>query len=1006
MRNLDNTLNGDLNDNISAYTTGSVTSLLPTSSINENETYYDLLPVVINQPPIINVPISNASRPTIKSSNSADASGQNLYQFPDGTVKVMQDVTFELRIGAVQPNTFNVENGIPIIKQADQELTYVWRQDDTMIRSDEKKSLQSRITVTNNVIRFERIQPSSAGTYTCEISNDIGAVISEPITIEVLNPDLDAFFYRNLVVNGNATTGTSAWEGDTDIMTAREMTKRDTVELKAPHRVDLFGYNVDMMHPRPYQMEVGVVKGINYEEDFINKNGKGGYFSRDVYKFEKAGGSFFVKTYQDIDVTPIQDLVKGSVYGIDGVRAVFGCYIGNAISQYVPTIETVLLHQKTNPGNYFMGAPRVSLENFLTAGPGFTVDRCYVTLEEYDKESRLISTILRPNGTSYREPNTITLMDPWTKRISKYYGEKYYKTDIYKLGSTSLGNGYDATLFTADELYPNPKDRPTHSQYLEFNRLVLERLNPKTTKVRINLNFYTNDWRIFDSVDYEKTNSDQIFETIGWEKNYKKGTFEQKGSGTSEVDFIRSFVSNNPTYRDKPITEQVPLAPTPRLAITGLSLSLIPIQRQKADSTNYYTSATFSTNNRPQVSVPSALDPSAIFDPSGIRKKNMFVYFQHKSEPKGRFIEGVFLQTNTTAIVLKTQSPGKDATPIKFVASSPSIFPFVLNDRVSAYNLTQTNFEFTIARIEDDIKPYRSLVYNNPSGSQSTASAIAIANAINPLNGPIITINSDFTPPPEPAVNKSATWKNRFRYVLHYMVRESGSLDASSPTLDSGRSSNLYYLLVDLNSTRPVIIYKDGALPGGSDTDLEFEVTDYRINPYGEFEYDLPMSLLTTSVSRGGLGIPTIDNYTMSASAITSLDFLKNISKYPSASLSANIDILYNSYAASRPAQDETTQQLQKIQFTSDIIEHVSIPGSLIVTLEDLKVKYQIDTINTTIATGLKIPNPKYTTSLYAVNMAPQIGPNFNGSPVQGKDVDGTSYAISYPRIVDTQTAL
>ena len=244
MRNLDDTLNGDLNDSISAYTTGSVASLLPTSSINENETSYDLIPVVLNQPPIITVTIGDASRPKIKSSTSANASGENLYQFPDGTVKVLQDVTFELRIGAIQPNTLNVENGIPVIKQGTEELSYVWRNDAGVVLSDEKASLQSKITVTKNVIRFERIQPSSAGSYTCEISNDVGTVISEPITLEVLNPDLDAFFYKNLIVNGNATDQINGWDGDVDTFVAREMTKADTVDLKTPNRVDLVGYNV------------------------------------------------------------------------------------------------------------------------------------------------------------------------------------------------------------------------------------------------------------------------------------------------------------------------------------------------------------------------------------------------------------------------------------------------------------------------------------------------------------------------------------------------------------------------------------------------------------------------------------------------------------------------------------------------------------------------------------------------------------------------------------------
>lgn len=1024
MRNLDDTLNGDLNDSISAYTTGSVTSLLPTSSINENETSYDLIPVVLNQPPIITVNISDASRPKIKSSNTANASGKNLYQFPDGTVKVLQDVTFELRIGAIQPNTLNVENGIPVIKQGTEELSYVWRQDGFVILSDEKASLQSKIIVTKNVIRFERIQPSSAGSYTCEISNDVGTVISEPINLEVLNPDLDAFFYKNLIVNGNATDQINGWDGDVDILIAKEMTKTDTVELKTPNRVDLFGYNVDMMHPRPYQLEVGVVKGLNYEQDFVNKNGGGGYFSRDVYKFDKAGGSFYVKAYQDIDVTPIQDIIKGSVYGMDGVRAIFGCYIGNAISQYIPTKSTVLPDQKTNPKNYFLGAPRISLENFLMAGPGFIVDRCYVTVEEYDVESRLISTVLRSDGSSYGEPNTITLMDPWTKAISKYIGEKYYKTDIHKLGVTSLGNRYDATLFAADDLYPNINNRPTHGQYLEFNRLVLERLNPKTTKIRIGLNFYTNDWRIFDNGDYNNTNSDRIFETIGWEKNFKKATFEQKGTDIAEIDFIRSIVAKDENYKDKPLEQQVPLAPPPRVAITGLSLSLIPIQRQKVTATKYYTSATFNTNSRPQVSVPTALLDAGVFDPKGVLNQNMFVYFQHNSNPKIEFVNNTIFQTNTTSIVLKTQKSGEKTTPLRFTAVSGSVFPFVSNDKVLAYGLNLLNFESTMATIETNTKPYRDIVYANPSGSRPENAALltaSLATAVRAIKGPIATLKSDFLPPNDSVNNKFALWNEKFRYVLHYLVRESGSIYNappapgsvlgslnSTPKIESTATNtpSLYYLLVDFKSDKPVVLYKDSSLPGGPAEDTyEFIVENYGINAYGEFEFDLPNSMLTTPISKGGLGIPLITNYTTEVSALDSLTFLKDTAKYPSASLSKNIDNLATSYMATQDNLTLADQGVIKTRFQMDIRTYLSGASNL-VSLANLKSNYQIDVLKTLIETGLSLPDPKYSTTLYAVSMAPQIGNIMIGSPFRGKDIDGVTYTLGYPRITDSQTAL
>jgi len=76
------------------------------------------------------------------------------------------------------------------------------------------------------------------------------------------------------------------------------------------------------------------------------------------------------------------------------------------------------------------------------------------------------------------------------------------------------------------------------------------------------------------------------------------------------------------------------------------------------------------------------------------------------------------------------------------------------------------------------------------------------------------------------------------------------------------------------------------------------------------------------------------------------------------------------------------------------------------VSLADLKSKYQVDSFKTTIETGLSLPDPKYSTTLYAVSMAPQIGNIMIGSPFRGKDKDGTTYTLGYPRITDSQTAL
>ena len=67
MKNIDGSLIGDLNnDEFTKYVTSSVFGLYPTSSINENNTVYDLFPAILNRPPIITNAISEASLPKIK----------------------------------------------------------------------------------------------------------------------------------------------------------------------------------------------------------------------------------------------------------------------------------------------------------------------------------------------------------------------------------------------------------------------------------------------------------------------------------------------------------------------------------------------------------------------------------------------------------------------------------------------------------------------------------------------------------------------------------------------------------------------------------------------------------------------------------------------------------------------------------------------------------------------------------------------------------------------------
>jgi hypothetical protein len=109
--------------------------------------------------------------------------------------------------------------------------------------------------------------------------------------------------------------------------------------------------------------------------------------------------------------------------------------------------------------------------------------------------------------------------------------------------------------------------------------------------------------------------------------------------------------------------------------------------------------------------------------------------------------------------------------------------------------------------------------------------------------------------------------------------------------------------------------------------------------------------------------------------------------------LPGEISTEYSALLAKRPS------------FEKDITEYVfATSGSL--NLAQLAIKWSIDAVTAEIRTNKKMPDPQWTVSLYAVSAAPQIGTRFNGTPVQGKGVDGAVYTIKYARIKDEQTQI
>jgi hypothetical protein len=869
MRNPDGTLDGNLNDNLSAITSGSIVRYAP-STLNENDTVYDLLPVFINRPPVIIASISEASSPHVKPYATADATGKSMYLFPDGTVKVNLGVDMILRLRAEQPNILNVENGVPKIIPPNTDLKFVWKKDGSLITSYNLDSLNSQLIVSGSTITIKNMQPSHAGTYNCEIQNDIGTTVSEPIVLEVFNLDFDDYFYKNLVKNPYGLDGSSEWSSTSTDLIAKKLSSTPSTEYTKTNRVDLFGYTPDMMHPRPYQIDPGVIRGFDMTKDLV-KN-KGSYFTRTRYTYVKRGGSFLVRAYQDVDVTEIQQLIKGGVYGVEGVRALFSCYIGNALTSFVPTANLVNPNTRTNSRNYVTSKPRISQENFLNSGPSLgPQEMVYVTLEEFDNESRLPSNLLMSDGSTEIRNERLSLMDPWNKRTGKHWSKIYYDTDVYGLGSLSKGDARDMTLFTADELYPDSESRYTYGQYIEFNKLVLERLNPNTTKVRIGLNFETKDWRLFEPVT--TLYPDDVLEFIGWQAPYTKNSWNVDPTLKSILMSLRD------TAGVTPYAEFLPAGNDPRGLITALNLTLLPILTHAKETTDYYTNTALVQNNTPQSTVPTGLSLDRGYDPFDKLGRRLKLTFKYQAGSSGSINNnGIIDVKDELQISVSLYNPNTAVSWDRFLIQQDSLLPFKKQATmlVEGTGLITSSVEKILRYAE-----YRYIPIHT-SGSINTTKTIGDFTAKTKFANDLIdaqwsldwnyalgqtTASTNYTRQPDKVNDKLSHWNNKARYELSFALPGSSNpigsfTDVRVTDFATGTNYALtmqsYYLDVDFSNPRDtkVSLSRPGNLLPGRGAITSY--LSHSIDPNGQLNCQLSDDILFGLIASGGMNYTKI----------------------------------------------------------------------------------------------------------------------------------------------------
>jgi len=591
MRTLDGRLLADLNDNVPALITGSVDSL-STSSIDENTTSYVLLPERINAIPFISTSIYNSSTPQIKPIQFNDPGKQNLFIDAQGVVKVAVGTNFTFKLKAQQPPIYNIENGVPTIYNDQTKLVYLWQKDGTDITLDEDQLRpNSAVRVQGQYgeeLAFTNVSPKFTGTYVCIVSNDIGSTESEQITLEVYNPDIEDSFYKNIITNPYGKDGTDGWSSPDQELLVDRLSNTDFKNFSQPWSVDLFGYSKDMMYPRPYHINTYHVRNSNFAQDLLQE---GYYFTRERFKYKAKDGKSIINASYDVDLTNVQDYIQGSIYGIDGVRAIFGCYIGNAISKFRATLLNALITKRSSKFALLPSRPRLDIINVLLAGVPLISEEVKVVITEYDNETPLLSTI---NGQSY--PGYV-MYDPWTNTLRNTSGPYDIAAGIPgAVNVPAFGNEVKIiNAIQAGLLYPSEKFVPTYGQYSQFNRLVIDKLNFRTNKIRINLYFEAfHDVLSVINKDHVD-NSDECFEYVPWDwiqlplhwPSTPTDFATDPASGNHlSIDWYNQTILNIP--KEEPFRYATQLG-QPRAMATGFNLVLFPLEPTSTAKTDYYT---------------------------------------------------------------------------------------------------------------------------------------------------------------------------------------------------------------------------------------------------------------------------------------------------------------------------------------------------------------------------------------------------------------------------------
>ena len=552
-------------------------NLPQTSSLNEDLTVYTLYPGPPAEPPVILREIGSYFKPI----SEKRPNEYGIYVDENNTITTIVNQNITLQIEAY--SKIDIVNGQVTTKIGEDELQYVWKRDGVQIRATETAQ------PNRNKIQLNNLQEKDSGAYTCEITNDVGTVVSDILTIVVQDPIGVTGLYNNLVTNGNGDQQLQAW---TEVSTGgREVTSKTlanntngTILTGNPARdAAVRGYvypdhfnSVDLeITPFNPTSEVDANAPVFEKEPNSTLLGNLTYFTRSNIINYDQDASKKVQIYQDIDVNSIQKYIKGVVYGVEGIQITLQCFLGNAISYF--------LNKKLQLPPSGNNRVPVDLVGFQIQRPlprlqSANLDYVEVRVEDYTRVY-----VEEYNGASLVKIHG-PLLDPYRSKVIKQMVTAQDGTgDVYDTGYVTYENArFEEQIGRTNNLYKyfeeNGIDPGKHSlgQLIFLRKLEIPKLNENTNKLRVKV--------IFEHEGFQQFEFDAPGDKV---KRFTTPSILLMPSYTRDVATNQSsnqdFVVNNYKFKkaalpqDPTPSEVFPLYGQPRHFATGFYLSASPI---------------------------------------------------------------------------------------------------------------------------------------------------------------------------------------------------------------------------------------------------------------------------------------------------------------------------------------------------------------------------------------------------------------------------------------------